>query len=166
MLSSTSLGVLLVLTKGRNIALSIGYLITYLHFLSPGHPSVSFIPVTILQQILATYTFAASCASAFFPITIPTPSIFSLSNSSGKLARRISTPMSFFGDKMRGDREVFTHKARVFADVGGLQRRESERKVRAQRQRDRVKKGHVKGTESMESLKGIVREETFEVQVV
>ena len=76
--------------------------------------------------------------------------------------------MSFFGYKMRGDREVFTHKARVFADVGGLQRRESERKVRAQmhRQRDRGAKGHVRGTESMESLKGIVREETFEVQVV
>lgn len=69
---------------------------------------------------------------------------------------------------MRGDREVFTHKARVFADVGGLQRRESERKVRMQRQRERGLGGrsHVKGTESMESLKGIVREETFEVQVV
>lgn len=77
----------------------------------------------------------------------------------------MSTPMSFFGDKIRGDREVFSHKARVFADVKGVARRESERKVRQQnRQRERVK-GH-RSEESQESLKGIVREETFEVQVV
>jgi hypothetical protein len=102
------------------------------------------------------------------PFTLPYPSIFFFNNSSGKLARRISTPMSFFGDKIRGDREVFTHRARVFADVGGVQRRESERRVRLQRQKERVGKGKGghKGTESMESLKGIVREETFEVQVV
>lgn len=75
----------------------------------------------------------------------------------------MSTPMSFFGDKMRGDREVFTHKARVFADVKGVARRESERKVR-QQNRQRVM-GH-RSEESQESLKGIVREETFEVQVV
>jgi hypothetical protein len=75
--------------------------------------------------------------------------------------------MSFFGDKIRGDREVFSHRARVFADVGGVKRRESEKKVRLQNKRERMGKGgHVKGTESMESLKGIVREETFEVQVV
>jgi hypothetical protein len=152
--------------RHRNIALSIAYLTFYLHFLSSGSSSISFIPTSILQQCLATYTFIASTSSAFLPFTIPYPSIFSLSNSSAKLARLNSTPMSFFGDKMRGDREVFTHKARVFADVNGVQRRESERKIRLQRQRDRVGKGHVKGTESMESLKGIVREETFEVQVV
>jgi hypothetical protein len=51
--------------------------------------------------------------------------------------------------------------------VGGVKRRESEKKVRLQNKRERMGKGgHVKGTESMESLKGIVREETFEVQVV
>lgn len=60
---------------------------------------------------------------------------------------------------------MFSHKARVFADVKGVARRESERKVRQQnRQRERVK-GH-RSEESQESLKGIVREETFEVQVV
>jgi hypothetical protein len=73
--------------------------------------------------------------------------------------------MSFFGDKIRGDREVFSHRARVFADVGGVKRRESERKVRLQK-REKMGKGHIKGTESMESLKGIVREETFEVRSV
>ncbi|KAI4842191.1 hypothetical protein E4T44_07455 [Aureobasidium sp. EXF-8845] len=156
------------LLRVPNIALTITYLIFYLRFLSSGSSSISFIPVAIIQQFIATYTFFASVSPAFLPFTIPYPSIFFFNNSSGKLARRISTPMSFFGDKIKGDREVFTHRARVFADVGGVQRRESEKRVRLQRQKERVgkgKSGH-KGTESMESLKGIVREETFEVQVL
>ncbi|KAG9555633.1 hypothetical protein KCU71_g10209, partial [Aureobasidium melanogenum] len=155
-----------------NIGLSIAYLLAYCHFLSHGYSSISFIPVAILQQILATYSFASSTCTAFFPFTIPISSspyssdspLKTLSRS--KLARRMSTPMSFFGDKIRGDREVFSHKARVFADVKGVARRESERKVRQQnRQKERGIKGH-RSEESQESLKGIVREETFEVQVV
>ncbi|KAI4721545.1 hypothetical protein E4T48_02141 [Aureobasidium sp. EXF-10727] len=150
-----------------NIALSIAYLISYLHFLSSGHSSISFIPVAILQQVLCCYSFFASVSTAFFPFTIPTTISSSpySSNSSMKTLsrRRMSTPMSFFGDKIRGDREVFSHRARVFADVKGVQRRESERKIRQHRQRE---KGHVKSVGSQESLKGIVREETFEVQVV
>ncbi|KAI4766624.1 hypothetical protein E4T52_00928 [Aureobasidium sp. EXF-3400] len=96
-----------------NIGLSIAYLLTYCHFLSHGYSSISFIPVAILQQILATYSFASSTCTAFFPFTIPISSspyssdspLKTLSRS--KLARRMSTPMSFFGDKIRGDREVF-----------------------------------------------------------
>lgn len=156
-------------SRSRNIGLSIAYLLTYCHFLSHGHSSISFIPVAILQQVLATYSFFSSSSSAFSPFTIPisfSSSPYSSDSplktlSRSKLARRMSTPMSFFGDKIRGDREVFSHKARVFADVKGVARRESERKVR---RKERVK-GH-RSEESQESLKGIVREETFEVQVV
>ncbi|KAH0343059.1 hypothetical protein KCU83_g9006, partial [Aureobasidium melanogenum] len=157
-----------------NIGLSIVYLLAYCHFLSHGYSSISFIPVAIFQQILATYSFASSTCTAFSPFTIPMPlstSPYSSDSpletlSRSKLARRMSTPMSFFGDKIRGDREVFSHKARVFADVKGVARRESERKVRQQnRQKERGIKGH-RSEESQESLKGIVREETFEVQVV
>ncbi|KAI5198942.1 hypothetical protein E4T39_06476 [Aureobasidium subglaciale] len=142
-----------------NIALSIAYLTTYLHFLSYGTSNLGFIPVTILQQILATYSFLSSCAPAFFPLTLSTHSTTSPFNKSHKLRKRLSTPMSFFGDKIRGDREVYTHKARIFADVKEVQRKESLRKIRENEKR---KRGHCAG-QSQESLKGIVREETFEV---
>ncbi|KAI5252795.1 hypothetical protein E4T42_03227 [Aureobasidium subglaciale] len=144
-----------------NIALSIAYLITYLHFLSHRTSNINFVPVAIIQQILATYSFLSSCTPAFI-ITIPSASTTSSSCSEArtrKTRRRLSTPMSFFGDKIRGDREVYTHKARIFADVKEVQRKESLRKIR---QEEKRKRGHCAG-QSQESLKGIVREETFEV---
>ena len=52
--------------------------------------------------------------------------------------------MSFFGDRMRGDREVFRHRARVEVGKGRERSRES--------------------CESLESRVGIVREETFEIK--
>ncbi|KAI5270656.1 hypothetical protein E4T47_05990 [Aureobasidium subglaciale] len=144
-----------------NIALSIAYLITYLYFVSHGPSNLGFIPVAIIQQILATYSFLSSCTPAFI-ITISSAFNTSFSSSEArtrKTRRRLSTPMSFFGDKIRGDREVYTHKARIFADVKEVQRKESLRKIR---QEEKRKKGHCAG-QSQESLKGIVREETFEV---
>ncbi|KAG9685826.1 hypothetical protein KCU95_g12657, partial [Aureobasidium melanogenum] len=111
-----------------NIGLSIAYLLAYCHFLSHGFSSISFIPVAILQQVFATYSFFSSASTAFFPFTIPIPlstSPYSSDSplktlSRSKLARRMSTPMSFFGDKIRGDREVFSHKAREHDACGIL----------------------------------------------
>ncbi|THV96249.1 hypothetical protein D6D26_07142, partial [Aureobasidium pullulans] len=149
-----------------NIALSPLYLTFYLHFLSRGHSSIGFIPTAIIQCVLATYSFTSSCIPSFLPFSLPifTPSpssspieLTSSKLSRNKLARRMSTPMSFFGDKIRGDREIFTHKARIFADVKGVQRRESERKLR-RKDSDNV-------DEDQESLRGIVREETFEIKM-
>ncbi|KEQ85483.1 hypothetical protein M438DRAFT_391569 [Aureobasidium pullulans EXF-150] len=149
-----------------NIALSLLYLTFYLHFLSRGHSSIGFIPTAIIQCVLATYSFTSSCIPSFLPFSLPifTPSpssspieLTSSKLSRNKLARRMSTPMSFFGDKIRGDREIFTHKARIFADVKGVQRRESERKLR-RKDSDNV-------DEDQESLRGIVREETFEIKM-
>ncbi|THZ23376.1 hypothetical protein D6C91_03682 [Aureobasidium pullulans] len=149
-----------------NIALSLLYLTFYLHFLSRGHSSIGFITTAIIQCILATYSFTSSCIPSFLPFSLPifTPSsssspieLTSSKLSRNKLARRMSTPMSFFGDKIRGDREIFTHKARIFADVKGVQRRESERKLR-RKDSDNV-------DEDQESLRGIVREETFEIKM-
>lgn len=152
--------------ENRNIALSLLYLTFYLHFLSRGHSSIGFITTAIIQCVLATYSFTSSCIPSFLPFSLPifTPSpssspieLTSSKLSRNKLARRMSTPMSFFGDKIRGDREIFTHKARIFADVKGVQRRESERKLR-RKDSDNV-------DEDQESLRGIVREETFEIEM-
>ncbi|THX47323.1 hypothetical protein D6D08_10184 [Aureobasidium pullulans] len=150
-----------------NIALSLLYLTFYLHFLSRGHSSIGFIPAAIIQCFLATYSFTSSCIPSFLPFHLPIFPATSPTNTyelkpcsksdRNKLARRMSTPMSFFGDKIRGDREIFTHKARIFADVKGVQRRESERKLR-RKDSDNV-------DEDQESLRGIVREETFEIKM-
>lgn len=52
--------------------------------------------------------------------------------------------MSCLGDKMRGDRNVFKHRARIYADAGDVEARKS--------------------SDSLESQAGIVRLETFKIE--